>query len=347
METDEIYIDHEYSQYLSENDSIYAGEVAPGVSPLWYGELAKQDIPPPTWVVDQLVPDESITIISALPAHYKTWVAFGIAIKVARGDKLFDQFETKQTNVLIVDEESGKSRLRKRLQMLGITTDTPIAITCNAGFKLTEESTNSLIAFCEAQNIGLIMFDSLTRLHTADENTANEMSVVMGNLKRLANAGLAVLLIHHNRKPGFPRSGGANEMRGSVDILAACDVQISLQRKDSNTITVKQNKNRDAEEVPEFSLELCNDGERWWFEYKGQAAAHISKDEIIDQKLTEYLQKNGRSALSDIQIALASVGGKTKIVQRLDMLVASNLVLPIVAAHGKKFFELSLEEDDE
>lgn len=335
--------------YSTGSAALSGEEIMPRVRPLWYKDFAKQDISPPSWIVEKFIPDESITILSALPAQFKTWLAFDIAIQVALGKPLFGQFEAKQTNVLIVDEESGPGRLRERLQMLGVTDEAPIAIASYSGFKLTEESANWLIAYCEAQSIGLIIFDSLTRLHDADENTAKEMSVVMGNFKRLAQAGLAVLLIHHDRKPGPNKNDGANAMRGSVEILAACDAQISLKRS-GNIVTVTQNKNRDAEDLPPFSLELCNDGERWWFEYVGNVPKRIGKAERTDDAIRELLADDGplfQEQIIDGLKTIEGVGGEKMIASRLKALLGTEELVRTVGASGKHVYELKPEQLNE
>lgn len=331
-----------------QNDDHVANEIAPGIQPMWYCDLVKLNIPAPTWIVDKLIPDESISIISAPPAQHKTWLAFDIAIQVTLGKPLFGQFETKQTKVLIVDEESGLGRIRERLRKLGAPEAAPIAVSSYKNFQIAEASADSLVAYCKDHAVGLVVFDSLTRIHNGDENLAKDMSAVMGNLKRLAQKGIAVLLIHHDRKPGQFAKGGANEMRGSGDILAACDVQISLKRKVGlNEVTVAQNKNRDAANLAPFDLEIKSDESSFRFDYLGSTPKPKSKGEKIDEAIRVYLQNHGLSALPDIQAALNSVGGKTKVANRLDALAADSELILTTAAHGKKLFALPKEQTDE
>lgn len=283
-------------------------EIMPGIRPIWYSELAKMDLPPPSWVVDKLIPDEGVTVLSAAPASFKTWLVFDIAIQVAQGNALFGQFETNQTKVLIVDEESGLRRLRDRLQKLGITEDVPLATISKTFFKLTDNSAKLLAKSCKDAGIGLVVFDSLTRIHTSKENDAQEMATVMENLRRLAQAGIAVLLIHHDRKQGqgFRGKGGASEMRGSVEINAACDVQISIMRESgTNRIVVSQNKNRDAEEIS-FKLEVRNDDDRTWFEYRGDKP---SKRKLTEAEIIQLLTPGKRMYQGEIVAALKDSGG--------------------------------------
>ncbi len=320
------------------------GQIMSGITPIWYKQLAKEDIPPPTWVVDKMVPAESITIISAPPAQYKTWLALDIAISVALGNAVFGHFETKQTNVLIVDEESGRGRLRKRLQMLGVTEETPIAVASCERFKLDEESAESTTEFCLANSIGLVVFDSLTRMHNADENSAKDMSVVMANFKRLTRYGIAVIVIHHNRKPGQFGSGGANEMRGSGDILAASDVQISVKRKSgSSVITVSQNKNRDAPDLAPFDLEVASDENKLWFQYLGAASKQPDKNQTTDTAILSLLadgKPRFQAQITDELKRVDGVGGMKMVSERLKALFDLGSVARNVGENGKHVYEL-------
>ncbi|HEU5187352.1 MAG TPA: AAA family ATPase [Candidatus Saccharimonadales bacterium] len=322
-----------------------------GIHATWYKELATLDIPTPSWIVDKLVPDESITIISAPPEQYKTWLAFDIAIQVARGEPLFGHFSTKQTKVLVIDEESGLGRLRKRMQMLGITEETPVAVVSYQGFKLTEESAQALISYCEDRNIGLVVFDSLTRIHNGEENSAKDMSIVMGDLKRLAQAGIAVIVIHHNRKPSRFGGGGANEMRGSGDIHAACDVQISIQRKaGTDVVTVSQNKNRDAPDLAPFNLEVVIDKDSLRFQYIGSASEKPVKADLTVAAILELLSDGELRFQKQIIAAIKGVdgvGGQQMIADRLKVLVEAGELVYSIGANGKHLYGLKPEQIDE
>ena len=330
-----------------QTDNNIADEIAPGIRPMRYDELAKLNIPPPNWVVDKLIPDESITIMSALPAHCKTWLAFDIAIHVAHGEPLFGQIKTKQTKALIVDEESGLPRLRKRLQMLGIADDEQsITVASKKGFKITEASAKSLVAYCEANDVGLVLFDSLTRLHDADENSAKEMAVVMNDFAQLTRKGIAVILIHHNRKPApFGSGGGATEMRGSVDIWAAVDAQISLKRSD-NRITVTQNKNRDAEEMAPFNLEVHTEEDRFWFEYRGDAPKEL-KPKQAEELIRGLLEPDKRLYQGEIITALSDKAGEHAVVEALKAMVERKELETSKGEKNKTYYRLVEEQTND
>lgn len=348
---DEMFMGIERDAYAFGGHATLNGQIMSGVTPIWYKQLAAENIPPPSWVVDKMVPTESITIISAPPAQYKTWLALDIAISVALGKAVFDHFETKQTNVLIIDEESGRGRLRKRLQMLGVTDETPIAIASCERFKLDEESAESTTDFCLANSIGLVVFDSLTRIHNADENSAKDMSVVMSNFKRLTQDGIAVIVIHHNRKPGQFGGGGANEMRGSGDILAASDVQISVKRKSgTNLITVSQNKNRDAPDLAPFDLEVASDEDKLWFKHLGATSKQPDKSVLTEAVILESLSDGKPRTKAEItsNVKLTDgVGGDGKISAALKALADTEKITMVVRAHGTRFYQLKQDQEDE
>ena len=156
-----------------------------------------------------------------------------------------------RANVLYLDRENPLVVMRERLKVLGIEesaaadcriwggwfTSAPPAI---GDFRLLE------IAHARRP---LIVFDSLIRFHAAaDENSATEMSVVMADLRALANAGATVVVLHHR-----PKSEGAY-YRGSTDIAGAVDTALAVSRdRDAGLLRFECRKGRFAEE---FSMTL-------------------------------------------------------------------------------------------
>src|SRR5687767_11823807 len=61
-----------------------------------------------------LITKGSVNLLVGDPGSGKTWAAIDLAVCVAMGKKWLD-LATKQTAVLIVDEESGPRRLQRRI----------------------------------------------------------------------------------------------------------------------------------------------------------------------------------------------------------------------------------------
>lgn len=214
--------------------------------------LMEQDFPEEQWVVDTLIP-EGITVVSAAPGSFKTWLLLSIAASVACGSELFEHFTPRKTGVLMIDEEDNPRLLQKRARMLGITEKAPIYFMIGQGFKINATQVTKVIEFCEEYNVGLVTIDSLVRVHNAKENDATEMSEVFSTLRRLHKAGINVLLTHHNRKGKSENAG--EDMRGSSDIFAAVDCNLAVSRS-GNDLIVKQVKLRTAQELGDISLEV-------------------------------------------------------------------------------------------
>lgn len=215
-------------------------------------KLMEQDFPEERWVIDTLIP-EGVTVMSAAPASFKTWLLLSIAASVACGTKLFDHFEPRQTGVLMIDEEDNPRLLQKRLRMLGVPKDAPLHLMIGQGFKVDATQVTKVIEFCEQNDVGLVTIDSLVRVHNAKENDAAEMSEVFSTLRRFHRAGINVLLTHHNRKGKSENAG--EDMRGSSDIFAAVDCNLAVSRS-GDDLVMRQVKLRTAQEIGDVGIEV-------------------------------------------------------------------------------------------
>ena len=162
--------------------------------PTILSSLMQEEFKDGEWLVEGFIPLEGTTALSGSPASFKTWLALQIAIKVAAGEKLFDKFATKQTGVLIIDEENGKRLMNSRMKKLCQDFGLPIHFVCLEGFKLNTLTVGIIISMAEQLNIGFIIFDSLVRIHKADEDKAMQMAEVFRHFKELNKSGLTVLV---------------------------------------------------------------------------------------------------------------------------------------------------------
>lgn len=294
-----------------------------------YGELASIQFPPNKWAVDFLIPASGITILSALPGSYKTWLLLHLAINIATGEKVFDEFETSRSNVLMIDEENGPRLIQGRLRDLGGYDEIPISFLFDEGFAVTEENMKMLLDYCKEYGIAFVTIDSLIRIHGSNENDAMEMSKVFSQLKKLTAAGISVLITHHNRKPGGNSIGGSQEMRGSSDILAALDCHIAIKR-DGRKLKLTQTKVRLCEEMNPIEVELTvNEHGQVGFEYIGTAEARnvISRSVEVANHLEAIFDEGFAFNQSQLQRQLRDRGVRVSIntLRRLlDDMVQSN-----------------------
>lgn len=253
-------------------------------TPISLNELFSKKFPKNKWVVERLVPLEGITIISAAPASYKTWLLLKMAISISQGVSLFGQFKCKQSNVLIIDEENHMRLLKDRMNILGAKNDLNIHFMSQKGFMVSsKEIFEIVIDLCKERNIGVVFIDSLVRINEADENSASEMSKVFRDIKKFCLSGITVVVTHHDRKEGRQKLSAQKKLRGSGDIQASVDCHLAITRdaNNRNRITIEQAKLRDEPEIEPFTLEISeNDAGKTDFVYLGSFSGKISQKDL-------------------------------------------------------------------
>ena len=168
------------------------------------------------WVVEGIIPRASVTLIAGEPGSYKSWLALSLLGSIVCGKKYLER-ECAALPVLYLDRENPLPVVHERLAILGIESlcdsriwggwlpDNPPAIGDERLVQIARE------------RCPLLIFDSLIRFHTADENSATEMAQVMQNLRMLANVGATVVALHHRPKSETSRYRGSSDIAGGVD----------------------------------------------------------------------------------------------------------------------------------
>lgn len=307
--------------------------------------------PEQEYLIDRLIPESSITILSGTSGSYKTYTLLQMAISVASNTQLFEQFNTRQTGVLIVDEENGERLMQKRLLQLNADSDLPIYFTPKTGFKLEEEMINSLISQCKSHNIGLVIIDSLVRVHNADENSSREMAKVYEKVRRFTQEGIAVLITHHNRKQGAFSGNAGAEMRGTSENLAAVDCHIGVVARKETYLRFEQTKQRYAKNLGKFEVKIISNDNDFKFEYLGGIENTPDKSDLLLTSTISLLKVNEELSQKDILAKLEEAGVKTNehtLRNLLALWIKEGVLLPPSAGLGKtKIYRLAGEVSDE
>lgn len=144
------------------------------------------------WIIENLIAEESLTTISALPGSFKTWLYQYMAVKVVKGEPVFGKLKTNKTNILVVNEESSKSFLHRNLKQLGWTPDLPIFSLNMVGYKMHQLFVDGIIQAAKDLEVKFVIFDSFVRFNTGDENDSGEMAVVMDYYRQKLQARQSV-----------------------------------------------------------------------------------------------------------------------------------------------------------
>lgn len=279
-----------------------------------FSELMGAEFSPMEWLVKELIPTSSVVAISGYPASYKTWLVLDLALKVAEGKPLFGKFPTEKTGVLLIDEENGARLLQKRFKFLKADNPSlPLFWTSLNEFKLTEETVDYLISSAVERGVRLVIFDSLVRIHSNDENSSGEMAKISTLLKRFVKKDIAVIFTHHNRKTLSGKVNHAQDMRGSSEILASPEVHIALQRKGrERVVDVVQTKLRDGEEQKPFRLELVSDKQSCYFKFCGFIQPNADKvKDGVREVLGEFSSLYGTDLFKKLKGSGVKLGTST------------------------------------
>lgn len=310
-------------------------------------ELMQTNFPENSWLIEKLIPHEGITIISGAPASFKTWLILQMALNISSGEKFINQFESKRGGILIVDEESHPREMKKRMQILGAKRGLPIHILPRTGFIVTDEKQREkILDICEKYDLDTIFFDSLVRIHKAEENDASQMSEVFRSIMSLCDEGKTIVLTHHERKEGFMKSSAANRLRGSSDILAAVDCHISVSRdsEDKTRLIVEQSKLRCDKELDTFEVSAKeNETGQFVLEYSGIHTEPSTKKEIakglIIQILQEFPDGLSKKDIVGKVMEIQQIGEKT-IYSSLRRLIKEKLVIEEQGLKNEKICHL-------
>ncbi len=219
-------------------------------------ELSK--LPPPTWMIESYLTDNSFSVIYGPSGEFKTFIVLDMALSVACGVD-WRGLKVAQGSVAFVAGE-GASGLFKRAYSWLVArgegrTDAPF-YTLDHSVPVTEgEALDALIAGLEdlPEMPKLIVLDTLARnFGFGDENSTQDMNRFVSAIDALrARTGAHICAIHHTGKDS---DKGA---RGSSVLRAAIDTEIGVKRSEgTKNVTVAVTKQKEADEAEHKHFEM-------------------------------------------------------------------------------------------
>ncbi|WP_111748619.1 AAA family ATPase [Salinisphaera orenii] len=194
--------------------------------PSRFNVLSRQqldELPEPTWLVDNVVPSEGVGLIIGQSTAGKTFVALDLIAHVLLGRAWFDH-QVTPSRALYIGLEGGPSRIRKRIEAFENLHDVRIPVE-SIFDSVNVADDDTLADLCNvATDYDLVVVDTLAQAAAGcDENSAQDMSTVINALQRMQRAsGGVILAVHHL---GKDTTRGA---RGHSSLYAACDCVLAV-----------------------------------------------------------------------------------------------------------------------
>lgn len=173
------------------------------------------------WTFGKLIPERAITILHGPGGIGKTWLGLMIAKAVSEGQQLFG-IEAKKKLVIYLDFENPLPVLVERVREMGLTD----VMFWHLGFESPPPrlDSNEWRLYKELPKESLIIIDSLRSSQSGDENSSQDMALIMGRLKELREQGRDILVYHHSSK------ADERSFRGSMAITDLADHVVSLYK---------------------------------------------------------------------------------------------------------------------
>ena len=218
-------------------------------------DLLTLEVEPVSWLVERMIPRAAVTLVAGEPGSYKSWLALCLGRSVAEGSPFLGASLPAVAGAL-PGQGKPPGRGARTHAGAGHSIGRAAARLGRLAGRPTPAIGDARLLQIAREWKPLFVFDSLIRFHDGDENSATEMSPVMGDLRALANAGATVVALHHRAK------SEASRYRGSSDILGGVDVAIAVSRDhDAGLIKLQCFKSRfDAEFAVTLRPELESAG---------------------------------------------------------------------------------------
>jgi hypothetical protein len=205
------------------------------------------------WLIDELFTSASVGLLGGPPKAFKTWVAAELALAVATGTKAFGRFATPDPGpVLFFGAEDPPPDLRTRFDGIARArcldlAKVPLLLLDIAQLRLDDAAhLDRLRRTVALHKPRLLVLDPFVRLVAGlDENSARDVSTVLGALRTLQRElNVTILLVHHMRKS--PAAHPAQQLRGSGDFSAWLDSGLYLTRHGDDRVLVVEHRSAPA-----------------------------------------------------------------------------------------------------
>lgn len=301
--------------------------------PIKFEELIGYDFPAKDWLVEYLIPANSISVISGYPGSYKTWLLLDLAIRIAKGEKYLNEFQSRKSKVLYIDEENDLPLFKDRITALCEDKSLDIEFLSQKGFKL--KNSQIIVDYCLKNNIKVVLMDSLIRIHSQDENSSTEMAKLFEEFKKFKLNGIAVIFAHHNRKSRNGESNPTEDVRGSSEIFAFLDTGLSVSKiKKTRQVRITQAKLRQGQELPPFTVDILDEGEKIQLVFSRflMEEEKLSKSELAQEKIAALLNISNQLNQKQIIDSLKNEASESSVKKAIKEMELSG---QIISQHGK------------
>jgi hypothetical protein len=170
------------------------------------------------WTLDKLIPSRSLTLLHGPGGVGKTWLALAIGQAVSEGAP-FLGLPTIRRLVSYIDFENPWPMLIKRVRHLNIHAVNFWHLSAEVRPPKLDGPDWALYKSLPAGS--LLIFDTARSCHEGDENSSQDVGLVMNRLKEIREKGNDIILLHHTPRINERASKGSTAWEDLADHVLA------------------------------------------------------------------------------------------------------------------------------
>jgi hypothetical protein len=220
-----------------------------------YSLLRLRSMPPIEWMIESIIPQNSLSVMYGEPGAGKSFLALDMALSVAYGRPWHGKAVMPGSILYIAGE--GVGGLGKRVAawqaFYGVDPVAPFHVLPTAVRFREPEDVEKLMRTIDSFNtqFSCVFVDTVARaLLGGDENSATDMGMFIDACDAVKrHAKCALMGIHHSGKDA------ARGMRGSTALLGAVETSIRVTRSD-DILSMKMEKQKDADPCEDINFNM-------------------------------------------------------------------------------------------
>jgi hypothetical protein len=217
------------------------------------------DLPPNKWAIQGMLRAGELAVLYGPPGRWKTFIALDFALSIATGEAWCGHTTASGGVLYIAGEGLYAIRERTKAWVQRFGRESRIERALHERFfvlgdpvSFLEAERERLLKLIESLKPSLIVVDTLARcMAGADENSAEDMGLLIRACDRLRRAtGATVLLVHHSGKSDPQTERGSSALRG------ACDTMLAVSGDPGKRVTLRCEKQKEGEPFEPITFEL-------------------------------------------------------------------------------------------
>lgn len=276
------------------------------------------------WRIENIIPEQGITILASISGEKKTWLALEIVRALISGTPFLgnSNFKTIGCSVLYVDAENSKSEFQRRGKQMMIPTNGPNKFYIHSDDDLNlndERNVEWLMGLVEYYDVKVVIVDTFRAVAGGlSDDKSSEVREFFNRFKPMKDKGVSVVLLDHLRKPNNldGKTPKKEHLLGSQDKTASSEVLLMLKSESgTDKIEVYQRKNRIGREIKPFEVTMTDTLEddgvvKTVLKFSGELDDETTKKEDAKLVIQELLTVSPKTTKELISVLQKEVGSR-------------------------------------